>query len=283
MHMPTVIDAARSIRSGRLTSEALTRACIDAIERHNPALNAFVHVDFDAALAAAREVDRCVRSGAAARLGPLAGIPFGVKDLEHCAGMPTTKRFALVRRRSAGDGRRHSRRAACAPPARFRSARPRRRSSARGRTPRARRSALPATRGIRSARRVARAAGRARPWRRASCRSAPRATAVARSARRPASPGWSGSRPTYGRIPTFGVTHLAQNAVVGSLATTVADMHCCSTSWRDPIAETAPACRRRPGDTWPRSMQLDVEGRACGLVGSISGFAIVEAEVASAV
>ena len=32
-----------------------------------------------------------------------------------------------------------------------------------------------------------------------------------------------GLRPTYGRIPTFGDTHLAQNAVVGSVTTTVAD------------------------------------------------------------
>jgi aspartyl-tRNA(Asn)/glutamyl-tRNA(Gln) amidotransferase subunit A len=35
--------------------------------------------------------------------------------------------------------------------------------------------------------------------------------------------GLVGLKPTYGRIPTLGVTHLAQNAVVGSLTTTVAD------------------------------------------------------------
>ena len=35
--------------------------------------------------------------------------------------------------------------------------------------------------------------------------------------------GLVGLRPSYGRIPTFGDTHLAQNAVVGSVTTTVAD------------------------------------------------------------
>ena len=50
MSMPTVVEAARAVRSGTTTSEALTQQCIAAIERHNPTLNAFVHVDFDAAL-----------------------------------------------------------------------------------------------------------------------------------------------------------------------------------------------------------------------------------------
>ena len=90
MKMPSVVEAARAIRTGALTSEALTVECIARIERHNPALNAFVHLDFDGALATARSVDRAVKAGGAG-LGPLAGVPFGVKDLEHCAGMPTTR------------------------------------------------------------------------------------------------------------------------------------------------------------------------------------------------
>jgi len=82
MKMPMVVEAARSIRAGRLTSEALTLECIAAIERHNPVLNAFVYLDFDAALAEARSVDRIVKAGGA--LGPLAGgalIALGGPDL----------------------------------------------------------------------------------------------------------------------------------------------------------------------------------------------------------
>ena len=90
MEMPTVSDASRLIRTGRLSAEELTASCLDAIERANPDLNAFVYVDAEGALGAAKAVDAAVRDGRLDELGPLAGVPFGVKDLEDCAGMPTT-------------------------------------------------------------------------------------------------------------------------------------------------------------------------------------------------
>ncbi|HXC19087.1 MAG TPA: amidase, partial [Acidimicrobiales bacterium] len=91
MELPSVRDAATFIRTGELSSEELTRACLEAIEVQNPALNAFVFVDADRAVASAQEVDDIVRDGRLEELGPLAGVPFGVKDLEDCAGMPTTR------------------------------------------------------------------------------------------------------------------------------------------------------------------------------------------------
>src|SRR5690242_579678 len=91
MEMPTVTDAARLVRSGELSSEELTAACLAAIERDDPDLNAFVYVDAEGALGAARAVDAAVRGGRLDELGPLAGVPFGVKDLEDCIGMPTTE------------------------------------------------------------------------------------------------------------------------------------------------------------------------------------------------
>jgi aspartyl-tRNA(Asn)/glutamyl-tRNA(Gln) amidotransferase subunit A len=51
-------------------------------------LNAFVYLDRDGARARAAEVDADVAAGRDP--GPLAGVPFGVKDLENCAGMPTS-------------------------------------------------------------------------------------------------------------------------------------------------------------------------------------------------
>ena len=45
--MPTVTDAAQLIRAGRLSAEELMVSCLDAIERDNPALNAFVYLDAD--------------------------------------------------------------------------------------------------------------------------------------------------------------------------------------------------------------------------------------------
>src|SRR5271170_4994121 len=91
MEMPSVRDAARLIRSGELSAEELTRQCLDAIEEENDSLNAFVFIDEEHAIATANAVDRTVIDGRAEELGPLAGVPFGVKDLEDCAGMPTTR------------------------------------------------------------------------------------------------------------------------------------------------------------------------------------------------
>ena len=91
MEMPTVSDAAALIRAGVLSAEELTLACLAAIERHNDDLNAFVYLDAERAVASARAVDTVIRAGRTSELGALAGVPFGVKDLEDCAGMPTTK------------------------------------------------------------------------------------------------------------------------------------------------------------------------------------------------
>ena len=62
--------------------------CLAAIDAGDGRLNAFVHLDADLARAAAERVDEEVARGDDP--GPLAGVPFGVKDLEDCAGMPTS-------------------------------------------------------------------------------------------------------------------------------------------------------------------------------------------------
>ena len=58
------------------------------IERYNPVLNAFVALDADRALDEAKKAEARLARGE--ELGPLAGLPFGVKDLEDVAGMVTT-------------------------------------------------------------------------------------------------------------------------------------------------------------------------------------------------
>jgi aspartyl-tRNA(Asn)/glutamyl-tRNA(Gln) amidotransferase subunit A len=86
--VPSAIAAAAAVRRGQRSSVALTEQCLAAIDRANPALNAFVHLDGEGALEAAARVDARVAAGEDP--GPLAGVPFGVKDLDDCAGMPTT-------------------------------------------------------------------------------------------------------------------------------------------------------------------------------------------------
>ena len=76
----TIAGASRLLRERQLTSEALTRECLDRIEAGRD-LNAFITVLEDAALAAAREADREL-SGGRSR-GALHGIPVslnGFKD-----------------------------------------------------------------------------------------------------------------------------------------------------------------------------------------------------------
>ena len=86
--MPSMLQAAADIRLGAYTATDLVERCIAEIEAHNEALNAFVHLDLDGARAAAAAVDARIAGGE--EVGPLAGVPFGVKDLEDCAGMPTS-------------------------------------------------------------------------------------------------------------------------------------------------------------------------------------------------
>ena len=75
------------IDRGDIAAEALVRAALEHIERHNPRLNAVVTLD-ERALDVAREVDaRRVRGEG---LGPLAGLPVGIKDVTPVAGVRTT-------------------------------------------------------------------------------------------------------------------------------------------------------------------------------------------------
>lgn len=74
----SIITLAARLRAGSVTSVELTQAALDSIERLNPRLNAFVHVDACVALAQARKADALLAQGL--DLGPLHGIPVAVKD-----------------------------------------------------------------------------------------------------------------------------------------------------------------------------------------------------------
>jgi aspartyl-tRNA(Asn)/glutamyl-tRNA(Gln) amidotransferase subunit A len=84
----TAIEIATAVRSGDLRAVEVLDECLARIADGNEALNAFVHLDEGIARAAAEAVDAAVASGDDP--GAFAGVPFGVKDLEDCAGMPTT-------------------------------------------------------------------------------------------------------------------------------------------------------------------------------------------------
>lgn len=81
-------EAARAaLDAGQLTSESLVGACLKRIEKRDAAVGAWAHLDPAKAIAAARASD--ARRASGAKLGPLAGIPVGVKDIIDTADYPT--------------------------------------------------------------------------------------------------------------------------------------------------------------------------------------------------
>lgn len=88
MEWHDVVSTAELIRRGEMSAREVVQAALEAVESSQEELNSFVYLDVEGALKAADKVDEARRSGKPSL--PLAGVPFGVKDLEDCAGMPTT-------------------------------------------------------------------------------------------------------------------------------------------------------------------------------------------------
>ncbi len=97
MDLSTACGIADAIRKRNASAAEVLETFIKKIERDNPKLNAFIHLDLESARKRAREVDAAVKRGEDP--GPLAGVPFGVKDLDDCAGMPSTKGSLLYKGR----------------------------------------------------------------------------------------------------------------------------------------------------------------------------------------
>lgn len=84
----TLRQASEQVRTKKISPVELTRACLDRIEKLNPALNAFITVMAEQAMAQARELEAEQHAGK--WRGPLHGIPIGLKDLYDTAGVKTT-------------------------------------------------------------------------------------------------------------------------------------------------------------------------------------------------
>src|SRR4051794_18041180 len=83
----TAIEAAGLIRENQVSALELTRACLAQIEAAEPEVRAFAFLDPEHALAQAEAQDELHRQGRP--LGPLHGLPVGVKDIIDTADMPT--------------------------------------------------------------------------------------------------------------------------------------------------------------------------------------------------
>jgi AtzE family amidohydrolase len=83
----TAAEIAAEVLAGRGRATDVLTACLGRIERLNPVLNAFTTVTTERARARAAALDEAIAAGA--RPGPLAGVPFAVKNLFDIAGLPT--------------------------------------------------------------------------------------------------------------------------------------------------------------------------------------------------
>lgn len=87
MHDKTIAELSAALAAGEFSAVELTQALLDRIGALNPALNAFITVTAEQALAQAREADA---KRAAGEAGPLTGIPIAHKDLFCTAGVRTS-------------------------------------------------------------------------------------------------------------------------------------------------------------------------------------------------
>jgi Asp-tRNA(Asn)/Glu-tRNA(Gln) amidotransferase A subunit family amidase len=91
-------EAAGRIREGVLSSQELVRACLDTIHALEPKVQAWTFLDEEHALAQARRADEKKANGDP--IGPLHGVPVGVKDIFDTADMPTENGTVLHKGRT---------------------------------------------------------------------------------------------------------------------------------------------------------------------------------------
>ncbi len=84
----TIHELSQKLYNREISPVELTHDCLARIEKLNPALNAFITVTAESALDRARQAEWEIYHGK--HLGPLHGIPIGIKDIIDVAGVPTT-------------------------------------------------------------------------------------------------------------------------------------------------------------------------------------------------
>ena len=78
-----VLELGQLVRSGEITAREVVQASLRRIDELEPKINAFTHVAYDSALAAADAIGR-------GDSRPFAGVPIAIKDNRPVAGMPMT-------------------------------------------------------------------------------------------------------------------------------------------------------------------------------------------------
>ncbi|OSC38806.1 amidase [Mycobacterium decipiens] len=92
--IPSAVDLVEAYRKRTLSPVEATTAALEAIDRYDSQVNAFVVVDAEGALAAAKESE--TRWHAGEPLGPGDGVPTSVKDALWTRGWPTLRGSTLI-------------------------------------------------------------------------------------------------------------------------------------------------------------------------------------------
>ena len=83
----SAIQAGDKISTGEITSEELVQTCLERIEQIDGEIEAWAYLNHDYALDQARKLDIIRQDGGT--IGPLHGIPVGIKDIIDTAHVPT--------------------------------------------------------------------------------------------------------------------------------------------------------------------------------------------------
>lgn len=93
----TAIEIAAAVRSGAVTATAIAESTLERIEAVNRDLNAYTETTRERAIATAAKLDAARDAGRA--LGPLAGVPYAVKNLFDVEGLSTRAGSLINRKR----------------------------------------------------------------------------------------------------------------------------------------------------------------------------------------
>jgi len=97
----TALEARQRVARGEVSAVELTEACLARIAEREVGVGAWAHLDPQLALAQARAADVHRQTGRP--LGPLHGVPVGVKDIIDSADMPTENGTSLDAGRRPGE------------------------------------------------------------------------------------------------------------------------------------------------------------------------------------
>jgi len=98
-HWMTAAEISRAYAAGTLSPVTLTESLIERIDQLEPQYHAFIHLDRAAALASAQHAQRELQAGRS--LGPLHGVPVGIKDIIDMEGQTTSCHSVVMRQHKA--------------------------------------------------------------------------------------------------------------------------------------------------------------------------------------